>query len=167
MTLMRSWRNYSSSATGFMQRRGNPWDAVQIFVMSSPATCSRCGALIHAQALDGLCPACVGRGVLRFESPPAHVPAEEQGGGTTPDDATKPNPFESVWPRITGFRIVQQLGEGGFGVVYLAEQLAPVKRQVAMKAIKLGMDTRQVIARFEAERQALALMDHPGIAKVF
>nr|MEE4269658.1 tetratricopeptide repeat protein [Candidatus Krumholzibacteria bacterium] len=59
------------------------------------------------------------------------------------------------------------LGEGGFGTVYLAEQLEPVKRQVALKIIKLGMDTKQVIARFEAEKQALALMDHPGIAKVF
>src|SRR5438034_2682393 len=57
-------------------------------------------------------------------------------------------------------------GEGGCGVVYMAEQEEPVRRRVALKVIKLGMDTRQVIARFEAERQALALMDHPNIAKV-
>ena len=58
------------------------------------------------------------------------------------------------------------IGEGGFGVVYMAEQEEPVRRRVALKIIKLGMDTKQVIARFEAERQALALMEHPNIARV-
>ena len=62
------------------------------------------------------------------------------------------------------YRLVEQIGEGGFGVVFLAEQLQPVRRQVAVKILKPGMDTQQVIARFEAERQALALMDHPNIA---
>src|SRR4029434_7014021 len=57
-------------------------------------------------------------------------------------------------------------GEGGMGVVYMAEQEEPVRRRVALKIIKLGMDTRQVVARFEAERQALAMMDHPNIARV-
>jgi non-specific serine/threonine protein kinase/serine/threonine-protein kinase len=65
------------------------------------------------------------------------------------------------------YRILSVLGEGGFGVVYLAEQERPIRRRVALKLIKPGMDTKQVIARFEAERQALALMDHPGIAQVF
>ncbi len=65
------------------------------------------------------------------------------------------------------YQLLDRIGEGGFGVVYLAEQLEPVRRQVALKVIKLGMDTRQVIARFEAERQALAMMDHPSIARVF
>ena len=65
------------------------------------------------------------------------------------------------------YKLLQKLGEGGFGVVYMAEQQEPVKRRVALKVIKLGMDTRSVVARFEAERQALALMDHPNIAKVF
>ncbi|MGQ0722284.1 MAG: protein kinase domain-containing protein [Candidatus Eiseniibacteriota bacterium] len=65
------------------------------------------------------------------------------------------------------YRLLEKLGEGGFGVVYLAEQLRPIQRRVALKLIKPGMDTRQVIARFEAERQALARMDHPGIAQVF
>jgi serine/threonine protein kinase/Tfp pilus assembly protein PilF len=69
--------------------------------------------------------------------------------------------------RIGRYRLLQKIGEGGFGVVWMAEQRDPVVRKVALKVIKLGMDTRQVIARFEAERQALALMDHPGIAKVF
>lgn len=68
---------------------------------------------------------------------------------------------------IGRYRVVERIGEGGFGAVYLAEQTEPVRRQVALKIIKLGMDTEQVIARFEAERQALAIMDHPHIAKVF
>jgi serine/threonine protein kinase/tetratricopeptide (TPR) repeat protein len=68
--------------------------------------------------------------------------------------------------RIGPFKILQQIGEGGFGAVFEAEQEQPVKRRVALKVIKLGMDTRDVIARFEAERQALALMDHPHIARV-
>jgi eukaryotic-like serine/threonine-protein kinase len=64
------------------------------------------------------------------------------------------------------YKLLEKMGEGGFGVVYLAEQVEPVQRKVALKIIKPGMDTRQVVARFEAERQALALMDHPNIAKV-
>ena len=67
---------------------------------------------------------------------------------------------------IGHYKLLEQIGEGGCGVVYVAEQEQPVRRRVALKVIKLGMDTRQVIARFEAERQALALMDHPNIAKV-
>jgi serine/threonine protein kinase len=67
---------------------------------------------------------------------------------------------------IGRYKLLQQIGEGGCGVVYMAEQEEPVRRRVALKVIKLGMDTKQVIARFEAERQALALMDHPNIAKV-
>jgi serine/threonine protein kinase len=65
------------------------------------------------------------------------------------------------------YKILDQIGEGGMGVVYAAEQTAPVRRKVALKIIRPGMDTRQVIARFEAERQALAMMDHPNIAKVY
>ena len=67
---------------------------------------------------------------------------------------------------IGRYKLLQQIGEGGFGVVYMAEQEQPVRRKVALKIIKLGMDTLQIIARFEAERQALAMMDHPHIAKV-
>ncbi len=74
---------------------------------------------------------------------------------------------ESPGTMIGRYKLLQRIGEGGFGVVYMAEQTAPVKRKVALKIIKLGMDTKQVIARFEAERQALALMEHPNIAKVF
>src|SRR4029077_9350316 len=67
---------------------------------------------------------------------------------------------------IGPYKLLQQIGEGGFGVVYMAEQQHPVRRMVALKIIKPGMDTAQVIARFESERQALALMDHPNIARV-
>ncbi|MEM6672164.1 MAG: serine/threonine-protein kinase, partial [Planctomycetota bacterium] len=69
--------------------------------------------------------------------------------------------------QIGPYRILEQIGEGGMGVVYTAEQKEPFRRLVALKVIKVGMDTRQVIARFEAERQALAMMDHPSIARVF
>jgi serine/threonine protein kinase/WD40 repeat protein len=74
--------------------------------------------------------------------------------------------LEKAGDRIGRYKLLQQIGEGGMGVVYMAEQEEPVRRLVALKIIKLGMDTRQVVARFEAERQALAMMDHPNIAKV-
>jgi serine/threonine protein kinase len=67
---------------------------------------------------------------------------------------------------IGPYRLMEQIGEGGMGLVFVAEQQEPVRRKVAVKIIKPGMDTREVIARFEAERQALALMDHPNIAKI-
>jgi serine/threonine protein kinase len=68
---------------------------------------------------------------------------------------------------IGPYKLLEQIGEGGFGVVFMAEQQRPVRRKVALKVLKPGMDTRQVVARFEAERQALAIMEHPNIAKVF
>jgi WD40 repeat protein/DNA/RNA endonuclease YhcR with UshA esterase domain len=75
-------------------------------------------------------------------------------------------PDETIGQKIGRYKILEKVGEGGCGVVYVAEQTEPVRRRVALKVIKLGMDTKQVVARFEAERQALALMDHPNIAKV-
>ncbi|HLH53319.1 MAG TPA: protein kinase [Verrucomicrobiae bacterium] len=75
-------------------------------------------------------------------------------------------PSEQPGDQIEHYKIREQIGEGGCGVVYVAEQTEPVRRRVALKVIKLGMDTRSVIARFEAERQALAMMDHPNIARV-
>jgi serine/threonine protein kinase/tetratricopeptide (TPR) repeat protein len=82
---------------------------------------------------------------------------------------TRPAPdskVEEAGARIGRYKLLEKIGEGGCGVVYLAEQEDPVKRQVALKVIRPGMDSKQVLARFEAERQALALMDHPNIAKV-
>jgi hypothetical protein len=90
---------------------------------------------------------------------------EAKGPTASPPTASEP-PTEAPGTFIGRYKLLEKIGEGGFGVVYLAEQREPVKRRVALKVIKLGMDTRQVVARFEAERQALALMDHPSIAKV-
>src|SRR6266850_1507401 len=73
---------------------------------------------------------------------------------------------EDIGQTIGRYKLLEKLGEGGCGVVYVAEQTEPVRRRVALKVIKLGMDTKAVVARFEAERQALAMMDHPNIAKV-
>jgi WD40 repeat protein/serine/threonine protein kinase len=74
---------------------------------------------------------------------------------------------ETAGSRLGRYKLLEQIGEGGFGVVWMAEQEEPVRRRVALKIIKLGMDTREVVARFEAERQALAMMDHPNIASIF
>src|SRR5688572_25576682 len=76
-------------------------------------------------------------------------------------------PPDSPQRQIGAYKILQEIGEGGFGTVYMAEQEQPVRRRVALKVIKIGMDTRGVIARFEQERQALAMMEHANIAKVF
>src|SRR2546427_3580304 len=94
----------------------------------------------------------------------AESPAERAEQGDTVR-VTLP-PEEQPGARIGHYKLREKLGEGGCGVVYVAEQEEPVRRRVALKVIKLGMDTRQVVARFEAERQALAMMDHPNIAKV-
>jgi serine/threonine protein kinase/tetratricopeptide (TPR) repeat protein len=96
-------------------------------------------------------------GVLEHATRQAQIMAGFTGG---------PIPSEKPGDKIGRYKLLQQIGEGGCGVVYMAEQEEPVRRRVALKIIKLGMDTKQVIARFEAERQALAMMDHPNIAKV-
>ncbi len=89
------------------------------------------------------------------------------GGGAFTDKTVDCQPVnESPGTDIGPYKLLEQIGEGGMGVVYMADQQAPLRRRVALKIIKPGMDTRQVIARFEAERQALALMDHPNIARV-
>ncbi len=75
-------------------------------------------------------------------------------------------PAERPGTQIGRYKLLEQIGEGGMGIVFVAEQTEPVRRRVALKIIKPGMDTNQVIARFEAERQALAMMDHPNIARV-
>jgi serine/threonine protein kinase len=91
-----------------------------------------------------------------LESPPANC------NSATVDSAVTEKAGDSIGP----YKLLQQIGEGGMGVVFMAEQTEPLQRTVALKIIKPGMDTRQVIARFEAERQALAMMDHPNIARV-
>jgi serine/threonine protein kinase len=96
------------------------------------------------------------------ESPPSGAPAVK---ATIKLDLAEAED-EAVGKTIGRYKILEKVGEGGCGVVYVAEQTEPVRRRVALKVIKLGMDTKQVVARFEAERQALAMMDHPNIAKV-
>ncbi|MCZ6735721.1 MAG: serine/threonine-protein kinase, partial [Planctomycetota bacterium] len=93
------------------------------------------------------------------------MPADRPSGASPEPTVLSGEP--SAGERVGHYRILDRLGEGGFAVVYLAEQTEPVKRRVALKIIKLGMDTKQVIARFEAERQALAMMEHPNVAKVY
>ena len=124
--------------------------------------------------LDG---ACGGDGALRQRV--EHLLAEQDVlGGFLETPALTPHfglhgtqvvaaVTEKPGDRIGRYKLLQMIGEGGCGVVYMAEQEEPVRRRVALKVIKLGMDTRSVIARFEAERQALAMMEHPHIARVF
>jgi serine/threonine protein kinase len=100
--------------------------------------------------------------------------AHDEAGGFMAEPAAAPRktivltlpPDEKPGDKIGRYKLLQQIGEGGCGIVYMAEQEEPVRRRAALKVIKLGMDTKSVIARFEAERQALAMMDHPNIAKV-
>jgi len=97
-----------------------------------------------------------------LDRPPAALP---HSFASAARDSTEPA-SQPLGSQIGPYRLVQVLGEGGMGIVYLAEQKQPVERQVALKIIKAGMDSRQTIARFESERQALAMMDHPNIARV-
>src|SRR5215213_2338320 len=109
---------------------------------------------VHREAGSFLDRPAVGVGASGAFSPP-------------PDGETATGlPREGAGTEIGPYRLLQQIGEGGMGTVFMAEQQHPVRRQVALKVIKAGMDTAQVVARFEAERQALAIMDHPNIAKV-
>jgi len=113
--------------------------------------CSACGAELPPGSPPGLCARCTPQGqapkkTIRVEAP-AHETAES---GT----------------RIGPYKLLQQIGEGGIGTVWMAQQDEPIRRRVALKIIKAGLDSAQILARFEAERQALALMDHPNIAKV-
>src|SRR5262249_15057690 len=101
---------------------------------------------------------------LPDEAKAEHKPAREAAQTVTLE--IRDAPAEVVGQKIGRYKIPGCVGGGGCGLVYVAEQTEPVRRRVALKVIKLGMDTKQVVARFEAERQALAMMDHPNIAKV-
>ncbi|RIK63428.1 MAG: serine/threonine protein kinase [Planctomycetota bacterium] len=107
---------------------------------------------------------------LTQDSASADDPTRIKNGDARRAEAHRSLPTDANGAAIGGtighYKLLQVIGEGGFGTVYVAEQARPVRRRVALKVIKLGMDTRQVIARFEQERQALAIMDHPNIAKV-
>ncbi len=121
--------------------------------------------------------ACAGRPDLRCRVQVLLEAHREAGTGQHPaGDGVAPGPaatvealpaLEQPGTVIGPYRLMEQVGEGGMGLVFVAEQQQPVRRKVALKVLKPGMDTRQVVARFEAERQALALMDHPNIARVF
>jgi eukaryotic-like serine/threonine-protein kinase len=119
-------------------------------------SCPQCGAVFDSDDPAGLCPKCLIQGV--FDS------SAGDGEARTPTiDRAGPAARNDDFGR---YHILQRLGEGGMGTVYLAEQREPIRRQVALKVVKLGMDTSQVLARFANERQALALMDHPNIARI-
>ena len=109
--------------------------------------------------IDALLQAFSDAGELEF----LHTSERSAAAATVMDDSPL---HEGPGSIIGRYKLLQKIGEGGMGVVYMAEQEEPVRRRVALKIIKLGMDTRQVVARFEAERQALAMMDHPNIARV-
>src|ERR1700674_5571187 len=119
--------------------------------------CQQCGEQLGSGDPAGLCPKCLILGA--FES---SVGTEESETETI--DTATAAPGDDDFGR---YRVLSPLGEGGMGTVYLAEQLEPIRRSVALKVIKLGMDTGHVLARFANERQALAIMDHPNIARIF
>src|SRR5712692_7294640 len=118
--------------------------------------CPQCGAALGSDDPAGLCPKCLIQGALG-SSGTDEFRTETVGPATA---AARDEDFGR-------YRIIQPLGEGGMGTVYLAEQLEPIRRRVALKVVKIGMDTAQVLARFHNERQALAMMDHPNIAQIF
>src|SRR5437667_5639072 len=138
--------------------------------MPAERMCSQCGAPLPENAPGGRCPKCLvqlaldesrgGQGDAQAEA--AHEPGDDLS--TLPESDMV---LERTGMVIGRYKLLQQIGEGGFGIVFMAEQTEPVQRKVALKVIKAGMDTREIIARFEAERQALALMDHPNIARIF
>ncbi len=138
-----------------------PPDAKQLFLEALELPAGERGAF-----LNGAC-----RGDARLRARVEALLAAEAGAGTflaSPTaGAEEGESSEQAGARIGHYKLQQQIGEGGFGVVWMAEQTQPVRRQVALKVLKRGMDSRAVVARFEQERQALALMDHPSIAKVF
>jgi serine/threonine protein kinase len=136
--------------------------------------------LVDGHAAEILCTACGSTFRLEDERTPTYVgnhvdaphaalnqPLVAEAPGATAAYESLTAPTEAVGSVIAGkYKLLQEIGEGGMGSVFMADQTHPVKRRVAVKVIKAGMDSARVLARFEAERQALALMDHPNIAKV-
>ncbi|MGB2862624.1 MAG: protein kinase [Sedimentisphaerales bacterium] len=120
--------------------------------MAQENQCPQCGANLPLDAPEGLCPKCLMKAVQPND---VNATLEES------------HLIEGPGTKIGRYELLSLIGEGGMGMVYVAEQKEPVKRRVALKIVKPGMDSRQVVARFEAERQALALLDHPNIAHVF
>jgi serine/threonine protein kinase/tetratricopeptide (TPR) repeat protein len=118
--------------------------------------CAQCGAELISGDPAGLCPKCLILGAL-----------DSSAGGSNETPTIGTATAEADEDDFGRYRIVRPLGEGGMGSVYLAEQREPIRRQVALKVVKSGMDTAQVLARFNNERQALAVMDHPNIARIF
>jgi serine/threonine protein kinase len=137
--------------------------------MNFAENCLRCGAPVSNSKLGGLCSSCLKKsvaiGLEDFDDELTPLSAEASAPKPTPF-AIEDRSYDALGQTIGRYKLREKIGEGGGGVVYVAEQTEPVRRRVALKLIKLGMDTKQVVARFEAERQALALMDHPNIAKV-
>ena len=119
--------------------------------------CAQCGEQLGSGDPAGLCPKCLIQGAFDTSLD------GEQSGTQTIAIATA----EADDDDFGRYRVLRPLGEGGMGTVYLAEQLEPIRRRAALKVVKLGMDTAQVLARFNNERQALAMMDHPNIAQIF
>src|SRR6202140_4993993 len=119
--------------------------------------CPQCGAELGSGDPAGLCPKCLIEGAFdtSLSAEDFKTQTIDTASGTVGEDD------------FGRYQILRSLGEGGMGTVYLAEQREPIRRCVALKVIKLGMDTSQVLARFANERQALAIMDHPNIARIF
>ncbi|MHC4582130.1 MAG: serine/threonine protein kinase, partial [Planctomycetota bacterium] len=120
--------------------------------MANMERCFKCGAHLFESTPHNLCPKCLMK-----------VGFEDDADSTLDTRSVTEGPGT----KIGHYELLELIGEGGMGLVYLAEQKEPVKRKVALKIVKLGMDTKQVVARFEAERQTLALLEHPNIAHVF
>ncbi|MBL9172652.1 MAG: protein kinase [Verrucomicrobiales bacterium] len=138
-----------------------------LFALALEKAPERRGAFLEAM--------CEGNGALRgrleallaaHDQPEPELCGPDEGTFATQSCDLQGPPDEAVGQTLGRYKLLEKLGEGGCGVVYVAEQTEPVRRRVALKVIKLGMDTKQVVARFEAERQALAMMDHPNIARV-